>query len=238
MIDAVMVVVPAHDEEELLPRCIASLRRAAAHPALTDISIRVAVVLDRCSDASGDHAVPLLRAGDRLLERRDGNVGAARRSGIEALLHAEAGRAPSSIWLATTDADSRVPADWLARQLRLADEGADAIAGTVSVDDWHQHPHGSRRAFEASYAQAMDGTVHRHVHGANLGVRASTYNLVGGVAGVPLGEDNAFVEALELFGVTIARPRALRVITSGRREGRVSAGFSKYLRELAVPSGS
>ena len=170
MIEAVTVVVPAHDERQLLPGCIRSLRRAADHPALIGISVRIAVVLDRCSDTSGDRVAPLLRASDLLLERRDGNVGAARRAGLEALLNAEAGRAPSSIWLATTDADSRVPADWLARQLRLADAGADAIAGIVDIDDWGQHPKGARLAFEASYAAATNGFVHRHVRRANLGL--------------------------------------------------------------------
>ena len=233
MIDAVSVVVPAHDEEELLPACIASLLQAARHPHLAGISVRIAVVLDRCSDASGDHAHRLLRTCDLVLERRDGSVGAARRAGIDALQRAEAGREQDTVWLATTDADSRVPRDWLAHQVRLANAGADATAGTIAIDDadW------TNRAFRAGYEQAIHGGSHRHVHGANLGVRASAYALAGGLTGAPLGEDNALIDALAARGTRIARPPALRVVTSGRHEGRAPGGFSQYLRELAARAG-
>jgi glycosyltransferase involved in cell wall biosynthesis len=235
MIGAVSVVVPAHDEEELLPACLASLLNAARHPDLAGISVRIAVVLDRCSDASGDHADRLLRTCDLVLERHDGNVGAARRAGIDALERAEAGRALDNVWLATTDADSRVPPDWLAHQVRLANAGVDATAGSIALDD---DGYGISRAFQASYEKAIHGTAHRHVHGANLGVRRSAYALAGGISGAPLGEDNALVDSLEACGVTIARPLALRVVTSGRYEGRAPGGFSQYLRELAARTPS
>ena len=159
--------------------------RAAQHPLLAQIDVRIAVVLDRCSDRSGDHAEQLLRANDILIERQDGNVGAARSAGLEALQRAESGRALNTIWFASTDADSRVALDWLTRQVQLADEGADAIVGTVAVEDWHEHPRGTGRVFESRYRESMRSASHRHVHGANLGVRASAYARAGGVSGVP-----------------------------------------------------
>ncbi|MDX6570669.1 MAG: hypothetical protein QOH15_3247 [Gaiellales bacterium] len=235
MIGAVLIVVPAHDEELLLPRCLASLQRATGHPALARIQVRIALVLDRCSDWSGELAAPLLQGSDLLLEQRDGNVGAARRLGARALLAAECGRPGSDVWIATTDADSRVPADWLARQVALADAGADAVAGTIAVDDWHEQPRGTRDVFLARYASELRPTAHDHVHGANLGVRGSTYEAVGGLADLPLAEDHALVDALEAHGARIMRPPALRVRTSGRRESRAPGGFSDYLRVLAAP---
>lgn len=235
MIEAISIVVPAHDEEDQLAACLASLRLAARHPALAEVSVRIAVVLDRCSDQSGERAAPLLRRDDLIVELRDGNVGIARRAGIDALRAAESGRAPASVWLATTDADSRVPRDWLVHQLRLANAGADAIAGTIAVDSWEQQPAGSARTFVARYASAIEGAAHRHVHGANLGVRGSTYDLAGGMAGLPLGEDHALISVLEAVGASIVRPRALTVLTSGRREGRAPGGFSTYLRKLPTP---
>ena len=70
-----------------------------------------------------------------------------------------------------------VPSDWLSLQLELADRGADAVAGIVELDvDADDR---LRRAFGASYAVGRDGT-HRHVHGANLGVRADLQYAVGG----------------------------------------------------------
>ena len=236
MIGAVLIVVPAHDEELLLPACLASLRRAAEHAALARIPVRIAVVLDRCSDRSGDFAAPHLRTGDLLLEQRDGNVGVARREGARALLAAESGRPGSSVWIATTDADSRVPADWLARQIELADSGADAVAGTIAVDDWHEQPRGTRDLFLARYASELRPARHGHVHGANLGVRGSTYEEVGGLEGLPLAEDHALVDALEAHGARVMRPPSLRVATSGRRESRAPGGFSDHLRVLS-PQG-
>ena len=42
-------------------------------------------------------------------------------------------------WLATTDADSVVPANWLAHQVRIQRAGLHAWAGTVQVSDWSGH---------------------------------------------------------------------------------------------------
>jgi hypothetical protein len=234
VIGAVLIVVPAHDEELLLPACLASLRRAAGHAALAGIPVRIAVVLDRCSDRSAELAAPLLRSNDLLLEQQDGNVGVARRVGTRALIAAESGRPGSAIWIATTDADSRVPADWLARQVALADAGADAIAGTIAVDDWHEQPRATRDLFLARYASDLGPAAHGHVHGANLGVRGSTYEEIGGLAGLPLAEDRALVDALEAHGARVMRPPSLRVVTSGRRESRAAGGFSDHLRVLSA----
>jgi glycosyltransferase involved in cell wall biosynthesis len=235
VIGALLVVVPARDEEALLPVCLSSLRTAALHPALAGIVVRLAVVLDRCSDRSGDFAIEHLSQEDALLEQRDGNVGVARRRGIDALLAAEAGRPQSQTWLATTDADSRVPADWLARQISLADSGADAIAGTIRVDDWHEQPAGTRHVFAHRYSADVTHRTHTHVHGANLGVRASTYEQIGGLRDLPLAEDHDLISALEAHDATIIRPPTLCVITSGRRESRAPGGFSDYLSDLRVP---
>ena len=46
----VAVVVPAHDEGALIGRCLASVRRALAHPAVAVLDRRVVVVADRCAD--------------------------------------------------------------------------------------------------------------------------------------------------------------------------------------------
>jgi cellulose synthase/poly-beta-1,6-N-acetylglucosamine synthase-like glycosyltransferase len=237
VIRAVLIVVPAHDEEQLLPPCLAALQRAAEHPSLARIPVRIAVVLDRCSDRSGDLAAPLLRTTDLLLEQRDGNVGVARRSGARALFAAESGRPGSAVWIATTDADSRVPPDWLTRQVALADAGADAVAGTIAVDDWHEQPRGTSDRFLAHYASGLRPAAHGHVHGANLGVRGSTYEEVGGLSGLPLAEDHALVDALEAHGARVVRPPSLRVVTSGRRESRASGGFSDHLRALSARGG-
>ena len=162
------VVVPAHDEERRIGACLASLRVAARHPALEGRRLRVVVVLDACSDRTGDRV-----ARDRdvdIVEVAHRSVGPARSAGFDHLLRA-AGVADHRHWLATTDADSLVPADWLARQLEWRRRGADAVAGTVDVRDWSEQPASVRHHFERHQRSHGLGFDHPHVHGANLGLR-------------------------------------------------------------------
>lgn len=231
MIEAIGVVVPVHDEERDLATCLASIRRAAKHPELAAISVRISVVLDRCSDASGEIASQMLVIADRIAETRAGNVGVARNIGFDLVRRAESGLDDGDLWLATTDADSIVPDTWLARQVRLANSGADAIAGTIEIEDWDEQPAGARARFDRRYEIAPDGT-HGHVHGANLGVRSSTLAAVGGMPRAALAEDHALISLITAHGASIARPATLCVQTSARRESRAPGGFSDFLRHL------
>jgi hypothetical protein len=219
------VVVPAHDEQRLLPACLAALRVAAAHPALRHVEVHVVPVLDACSDDSGAFAPGALEVGAR-------NVGVARAAGFAEVLRREAGRDPGGLWLATTDADSTVPPDWLVGQLRLAARGADAVAGTVVVDDWSEQPEPVRRRFASGYGTPRAG--HLHVHGANLGLSAAAYLDAGGIAPLALSEDQALVDALLARGLHVVGTGTVPVRTSGRRESRTTGGFADALRALTA----
>jgi len=234
VIDVIDVVVPAHDEERELPASIAALREAATHPALAGITVRMAVVLDACSDRSGDIAEHALRgvADAHIVETRVRSAGAARAVGTRSLLAADDGRDPASIWIATTDADTRVTRDWLALQLAAARAGADAVAGIVEVDDWSQQPSAVRQRFIAHYACLGTGHGHGHVHGANLGVRASALAAAGGMPSLALAEDHALVAALEARGFRVARDGLRPVVTSARRNPRSPGGFGTLLIAL------
>ncbi len=59
MIAAVGVVIPAHDEEDLLPSCLDAVRLAAAP--LAGVPVHVIVVADACTDRTA----ALARAGER-----------------------------------------------------------------------------------------------------------------------------------------------------------------------------
>ncbi len=151
------VIVPAHNEEALLAPCLAALLEASRHEDLAGETVRIVVVLDACNDFSG----AIARAyGVETLALKARNVGIARATGADFLL------ADGARWLAFTDADSRVSAAWLVAQLSL---DADAVCGSIAVDDWSAHPHSVREYFRKTYVDA-DG--HRHIHGANLGVSA------------------------------------------------------------------
>jgi hypothetical protein len=97
------------------------------------------------------------------------------------------------------------------------------------VTDWSGYRPETRTLFSGRY----DGTgPHPHVHGANLGFRASEYLRAGGFPREPTAEDHAFVSALTASGCRVLRTRALPVATSARREARAPHGFSRYLAEL------
>jgi cellulose synthase/poly-beta-1,6-N-acetylglucosamine synthase-like glycosyltransferase len=234
VIRAIDVVVPAHDEEAELGRCLHALRAAVARPGLAGIEVRLAVVLDSCSDRSGEIAAAALHGlpGTQIVECAVRSAGAARGVGAAALHRGLPARDLSAVWLAGTDADTRVPPDWLTYQVAVANAGADAVAGVVEVDDWRGQPADVRWAFAAEYGAGVLGGVHTHVHGANLGVRASALARAGGMPAVALAEDHALVDRLAASGAVIARPTSLRVRTSARREGRAAGGFSDRLRTL------
>ena len=216
------VVVPAHDEQDLLGGCLDALARAARWVSDRAV-VRTLVVIDACRDRTLDvaraHGVETLAVGDRC-------VGRARDAGFAALLDGPGAR-PG--WLATTDADSRVPPDWLLAQLEAWDRPADARVGAVYVEDWSEAP-GARGWFADVYDAA--GDPHPHVHGANLGVRPEAYRACGGFRGLATGEDVALVDALDAGGFAVHRTRRSPVLTSGRRIARAQNGFAGRLIDL------
>jgi glycosyltransferase involved in cell wall biosynthesis len=228
-VESVAVVVPARDEEALLPGCLDALRTAVDRVEQEGVPVEVVVVLDRCGDASA-RAVSA-RPWARAMEVSVGNVGAARAAGFADVLARRPPTTLGALWLATTDADSRVPADWLARQVALAGGGADLVLGTVEVDDWTQHPPQVASQWRAAY---RPGDGHPHVHGANAGLRAEAYVQVGGFAALGHGEDVALVAALAHRRVV--RTGGIPVVTSARRDARAPRGFGDHLARLAVPA--
>ena len=211
------IVIPAHNEESAIGRCLTAVRTAAEHPLLCGEEVRIVVVLDSCTDGT---AACVAAFGIRAFRIAAKNVGKARALG--AAFHiAEGAR-----WLAFTDADTEVAPDWLVQQLAL---NVDAVCGTVAVEDWS--PHGMHasllcRHFMETY---MDADGHRHIHGANLGVSASAYLSAGGFQDLACSEDVALVVALEASGASIAWSARPRVVTSARRVGRAVGGFADAL---------
>ncbi|MBM6401564.1 glycosyltransferase [Phycicoccus sonneratiae] len=231
--DHVVVTVPARDEEELLGRCLDSVLTAVTtlHPAHPTVRVSVVVALDRCVDGSASVAT---RAGVEVVHVDVGAVGAARRAAVAAgLARARASGSPTHrTWLAGTDADCVVPTHWLLRQLELAAAGADLVVGTV-VPDEVVDP----RVLRAWWARHELHEGHRHVHGANLGVRADAYLEVGGFPPLPVHEDVALVEAVRATGRRWVGTDGTRVRTSARTESRVDGGFASYLARLVPAEG-
>jgi glycosyltransferase involved in cell wall biosynthesis len=231
--DRVGIVVPAKNEEQLLPACLRSLVRAARRcPVPTDI----VVVLDSCTDGSAEVVAKVGRSSSRRglaihsLQVAADSVGRARAAGMSALLGAAA--RDEQVWLATTDADSTVPPYWLQAQLAHARDGASAVVGTVRVDDWSERPPEVVLRAERDYV----ASGHRHIHGANLAFTAAAYQRAGGFPSVESDEDVGLVRRLEATE-RIVWATDLPVTTSARRFGRAPAGFAGYLDMLARGGG-
>jgi glycosyltransferase involved in cell wall biosynthesis len=228
VIEAAGVVVPAHDEETLLPECLRALQQAARSVA---IPVHVLVAADSCADGT----VAVARAyGAGVISIQARSVGAARAAGMTEVLRLTGAADPAAVWLATTDADTVVPPGWLRHQLAHARQGWDVVLGTVTVTDWSEHPPHVPAAFAARYESG--GRPHSHVHGANLGIRASAYLAAGGFTPLRTAEDHALVSAAARAGCSVLRASDISVQTSARREARAPLGFSHLLGTLAPPA--
>jgi glycosyltransferase involved in cell wall biosynthesis len=234
-VDRAVVVIPAHDEAEKLPTCLTSVLTAGA---CLPVPVLVVVVLDACTDGSAGLAG---RFGDdvHFVEVAVENVGATRAAGFVYARTVCGVQATdeSRIWYATTDADSRVDADWLIRQT-TAD--ADMVLGVVRVTNWRHFSAASvQRYLDAYRAKShRSGGGHGHVHGANMGFRADAYWESGGFATLASGEDVDLVHRFEEAGRVIHRDGGLSVETSARRQGRAPRGFAAYLRSMSRRGGA
>ena len=225
----VLVVIPAHDEEALLPACLDSVQRAAAaarrlHPHLV---VEVVVVADRCTDTTADIAAD--RVGTHLVQVSAGAVGAARRAGVAHGIEVLGPAIPSRVWVASTDADSVVPEHWLLAHLMFARFGFAMVVGSVRpvADDLDP---GLLLAWQARHVLSEG---HPHVHGANLGVALDVYLGVGGFPPSAEHEDVLLVAAVKRAGFRWCATAAATVSTSGRRVSRTPGGFAGYLSALA-----
>jgi glycosyltransferase involved in cell wall biosynthesis len=222
-IEAIVVVVPVHDEAALLDRC---LRALAAAVAAVEVPCEVRVVLDACTDGSAvvaaRHPFPVLHADAR-------SVGHARASGVRDALAGLGEASADRVWIANTDADSAVPVNWLRVQLDEAAAGADVVVGTVRPDFDDLSPV-HRTLWVETHVRGMPNG---HTHGANLGLRASTYRAAGGFAPVGEHEDVHLVDACRRIGASIVASDAAEVMTSGRFVGRTPGGYAGYLRDQA-----
>lgn len=216
-ITEVVVVIPARDEDQLVARCLQSVTDAADR---VDVPVQIILVADGCLDNTA--RVARRFEAVHVIEIDSSNVGTARATGVDFAL-GRASNTLSRVWIANTDADSYVPPSWLQEHLRLADSGVDVVVGTVRPD-FADLSFAQVQAWTATHPA---GVANGHVHGANLGIRASTYRSAGGFETAPEHEDVELVRRAGSFAATAG----CEVVTSGRQVGRTPGGYARYLRE-------
>jgi glycosyltransferase involved in cell wall biosynthesis len=220
------VLIPARNEEELLPQCLKSVLQASKQLSSTT-SCDIVVAVDCSTDKTFDIATKMLKGKGAVVSLDAGSVGEARTRAAEVALRRYHGPL-NRCWLANTDADCSVPKSWLADHLMLCAMGAEAVAGTIDVTDFSEHSPGVDRRFRSSYHVSSNGT-HPHVHGANFGVRADAYMRAGGWGNLCTAEDHDLWNRLAEQGARRVSIDRVKVVTSGRRIGRAPRGFAAAL---------
>lgn len=241
------VVVPARDEEERVAACLAALGEQTG---LRPQAWELLLVIDDCRDRTRERALEAAAAHPhlslRLLAGPGRGSGEARATGMNAAcarLHA-VGRSGGLI--ASTDADTRVAPDWLARQLELSIAGARAIGGRIELCPVEReelsasvlagHRRQSRERFVRVLERVAGGpevTDHWQFSGASMSLTAETYAQVGGLGSGTHSEDEHLERVLIEHGVPIERHLGVKVTTSARLDGRASHGLARLLRELS-----
>jgi GT2 family glycosyltransferase len=190
----------------------------------------VCVVADRCRDTTAERA---LAAGvDVVVNRHPRTIGDVRNFGFRRVV-GRLGGVTERMWLLGTDADTIVPSTWITDHLRYAESGAVAVAGAVDLDDPRLLPADALARYTRLVAARVAGSTHGHAYAANLGVRGSAFQRVGGFPPVAFGEEHALLVRLRGAGLHVVSPTDVRARTSARREGRARGGLADLLRTLA-----
>jgi cellulose synthase/poly-beta-1,6-N-acetylglucosamine synthase-like glycosyltransferase len=230
----IAIGIPAHDEGAHIDRALHAVLRAAPD----GLPVVIVVAADSCRDETAAIARTRMSRVPRNVQTRVVSID-ARCAGIareaacraaDALLRLQVG-APEARWIATTDADTVVPADWLETHCRWAAHGADAVAGLVRVDPLDPLPRTVRRMIEREL-DAHASSPHPHVFGANIGMRAAWWYAVGGFPPIPVGEDQLIIQRLRAAGARVMAVSDSVVTTSGRLDPRAPAGFGAHLAAL------
>jgi hypothetical protein len=77
---------------------------------------------------------------------------------------------------------------------------------------------------------------HTEDSGASIAVTLDAYFKVGGFPNVPMGEDRAFIAALRRIDARIRHSRDVRVMVSGRIDGRAVGGMADTIRRRLAKS--
>jgi Glycosyl transferase family 2 len=242
------VAIPVCNEEAAIGPCLAALF------AQTEPPDHILLLLNNCTDGTEDAARAMARASPsalrivtRKLPLRQSSAGIARglAIGLAASLAGPGGA------VLTTDADGRVPPDWVARNLAGLRGGADFVCGMATID-----PEDERAlrpelveddAREACYTRLLDEIDsvidpnpddpwprHTQHSGASIAFSVAALRAIGGVPRVAIGEDRALIEAALQHDARIRHDPKIDVVVSGRMVGRAAGGMAATIARRMI----
>ncbi len=254
------VCVPARDEAQRLPRLLKTLAEQQFRE--PQCRLRVVVVANNCRDGTAEIVRTMQKASAfsdldiRLIEKEfsaaEAHAGSARRTALDAGADWLDADGIEQGVLLTTDADARVPPDWIAANL-AALRHAEIVGGRLVIDaEAPAEPRlaglnariesywASVRTLEERFDPQPHDPAPRHGDhtGASLSLSASLYRAVGGLPVLPLGEDNALVALVQDHGGRLRHCPAVCVHVSDRVVGRAEGGMAREMaRRGAVTRG-
>lgn len=244
-----IVAIPVRDEAEHIGICLNAIdAQEGAAPG----EIGVVLLLNNSSDGTEGivrELGPRLRYPLRIVEINspEANAGWARRGAMNGAAEwLEEVGAKGGIIL-TTDADSRVPPNWIAVNARIIAAGADGVAGQIALDEADEAalPAALRaRGFlEETYERLLTELnaridperndpwpTHWTQSGASLAVTLAAYRHVDGMPAIALGDDRAFISRLRAANLVVRHTPEIVVATSGRLVGRAKGGVADTMR--------
>lgn len=236
-----VVAVPVKDEAARIAACVSALARQR------DVAPdAIILVVNNTTDATATivrdlgYSLPVpIAVIEHFFPPEQASAGAARRMAMEraATVAGEGGV------LLTTDADGRVPPDWLAANLFHLRRGIDAVAGRAVLDPVEAAAIPARLhdddALECAYAAALDEIAsiivpqpwdpwprHTEHSGASIAVTRAAYHRAGGMPAAALAEDRRFFAALQAVGARVRHAPEIEVVVSGRLIGRAEGGMA------------
>jgi len=243
-----IVAIPVRNEVERIEAC---LRAIDAQVGLAPDSLGLVLFLNNCTDGTEilvAQLVPTLSIPVRveIEDFSDAHAGWARRRAMD-LAAAWLGDAGNAGMILSTDADSRVPPNWVARNRAAIEAGADAVAGRVELDAAEAALLPPSLPARGRLEDIYDALIteaearidpdphdpwpcHRTAIGATLAVTRRTYVAVGGMPEIPLGEDGAFIARLIEHGLRVRHATDVCVTISARLTGRAPGGVADTIR--------
>jgi cellulose synthase/poly-beta-1,6-N-acetylglucosamine synthase-like glycosyltransferase len=238
------LAIPARNEAARLPGCIDALGAASRR---ADAKLHIVILVNNSVDETASVVrnlvlEPLLSVEliETELPAERAHAGWARRLAFDAA----ASHLASGDILLSTDADTVVAEDWLARTLAYFDAGYDGVAGLArlsprelrSLPTAHRARLSALRRYDfaVSYLKAwrtQDEPWPRHFYegGASLALTKAAYEEIGGAPTPSVGEDKALFEAVRRIGGKVRHAVDVRVTTSARLMGRAAGGASDTL---------
>ena len=249
----IAVAIPALNEADRIRECLTAFSAQASAPAFGRLTL--VVLANNCTDRTAAIARQYLQGVDvdvrevSLLPPHN-HAGWARRYALECA--AEALTQPDDVLL-STDADTIVAADWVARNLAYIDGGFDAVAGFAMphMPEWkhldaaHRDRFNRLRKYHTMLAylrsERHSGAHdpwprHEYEGGASIALTFGMYCRIAPVPAPPNGEDKALFEAVRRAGGRIRHPLDVKAYTSCRYVGRAPGGMADTIAEWGCQS--